>query len=323
MVAHLAFALDGTMVHEATSVGRAARELTWFGIDGAQTGLNAESRRFTLASLSGDGELVAATVENDQGQSELWLHHVTRGGLTKLTVDDHDYRYPTWTPDGSLIYLRSLRGQNARIHRWNVLGGEEPRELMDPGTIWYVPADVSPDGRHLVGFMWDTETDKHWDIEVVSLEGDPSPRRFAASTAHEMEPCFSPDGRWIAYDSDRSGSFEVYIKRFPEQGAAIQVSRSGGRRPFWDPRGGKLYFYDGDEKALMAADVVLGPTPTADVPAPLVEIPPELAPGYWESWARSMAADGRLLLISNTGTPASRIDVVLNWFDELRRLAPR
>ena len=73
----------------------------------------------------------------------------------------------------------------------------------------------------------------------------------------------------------------------------------------------------------MAADVVLGPTPTADAPAPLVEIPPELAPGYWESWARSMAADGRLLLISNTGTPASRIDVVLNWFDELRRLAPR
>jgi serine/threonine-protein kinase len=323
MVAHLAFALDGTLVHEAGGAASAARELTWFGLDGEQSVLSAGSRRFTVARLSDDSDRVAVTVQNDQGRSELWIHDVSRGGLTKLTMDDHDYQYPTWTPDGqSLIYVRSLRGQNARVFRWNVLGGEDPQELMDPGTIWFVPEDVSPDGQHLVGFTWDTETDKHWDLVVVSLEGDPTPQRFAASTGNELEPRFSPDGRWIAYDSDRSGSFEVYLKRFPEQGAAIQVSRGGGRRALWDPRGEKLYFYDGDERALMAVDVVLGPTPGAGMPERVAEIPPELAPGEWDPWG-SIAADGRLLVVSKPGGPDSHIDVVLNWFDELRRLAPR
>jgi Tol biopolymer transport system component len=136
-----------------------------------------------------------------------------------------------------------------------------------------------------------------------------------------MYPQFSPDGSWIAYESDRSGSSEVYVKRFPEEGAAIQISRGGGERPLWDPRGGKLYYFDDDANVLMAVEIELAETPRVGVPERVADIPPDLAPDGWTPWG-SVAADGRLLLVSNPARSATHVDVVLGWFDELRRLAP-
>jgi serine/threonine-protein kinase len=322
MMANLAFSDDGTMIHEVGGADHTAREIVWLGLDGERSASSAGSRRFTTAKLSDDGDRVAVTIANDKGRDELWLHDTERGGLTKLTVDDHDYGYPTWMPDGqSLIYMRVQRGQEARIHRWNVLTGEEPQVLLDPGTVWYVPEDVSPDGLHLIGFVWDQETDKHWDLEVVPLQGEPTPRRFAVSPSHEMYPQFSPDGEWVAYAADRSGTFEIYVKRFPEEGATIQISQGGGERPFWDPRGGKLYYLTDEADALMAVDITLSAPPRVGTPERVVGIPPNLGPDGWAPWG-SIAADGRLLLLSDPARSATHLNVVLGWFEELKGLAP-
>jgi len=126
MVAHLAFALDGTMVHEAASIGSATRELIWFGMDGEKAALNAEGRSFTLARLSGDRERVVVTVENDQGQSELWLHHVTRGGLTKRLIRQGSVSERA--VDQKPSFRGCPRGQNP-----------EPRDVSIPLSGFRVP----------------------------------------------------------------------------------------------------------------------------------------------------------------------------------------
>ncbi len=136
-----------------------------------------------------------------------------------------------------------------------------------------------------------------------------------------MYPRFSPDGDWIAYTSDRSGSDEIYVKRFPEEGAAFQVSHGGGKRPLWDPRGGKLYYFTDDAKALLAVDITLSAPPRVGAPERFIDIPPDLAPDGWAPWG-SITADGRLLVVSDPVRSATHVDVVLNWFDELRSLAP-
>jgi serine/threonine protein kinase len=322
MMVNFAFADDGTMVYEAGALGSSDHGLVWFDEDDGLSLLTDESRPFRGARLSTDGKYAAVTIGDDQDRGKLWLHDLAQDRLTMLTVDDHDYEYPVWTPDGqSVIYLRSLRGQAPQVHRWNVRAGEPSEVLLDPGTVWYLPEDVSPDGRYLASFIWDPETDTHWDLEVVSLEGDLTRRRFAEGPDDEMFPRFSPDGNWLAYTSDRSGAEEIYIKRFPERGAAIQVSRSGGDRPLWGPRGDTMYYIGEDDGALMKVEIELGAPPRIGTPQRVADLPSGLAPVSWYPWGH-VAPDGRLLLVRRPERSVARINIVLNWFDELRRLAP-
>ena len=156
--------------------------------------------------------------------------------------------------------------------------------MFEPGTIWYVPDNVSPDGRWLAGFIWDVETDTHWDVEIVSLEGEITRERFSPGPHNEWFPRFSPDGGWLAYTSDRSGQNEVYIKRFPERGAPIQVSRGGGRRPLWSRSGDELYYLAWDKKpALMRVEIELGASPRVGEAQP-IDLPSDLMPHDWSPW---------------------------------------
>jgi Tol biopolymer transport system component len=124
-----------------------------------------------------------------------------------------------------------------------------------------VDTTVSPDGSTLASFIWDVETDIHWDIELVSLTGEPERRLFTPSPRNEMHPEFSPDGNWIAYTSGHGDSSEIYVKAFPERGAAIQVSRGGGSRAFWDPDGDALFFLGENDTVLMRTEFTTGATP--------------------------------------------------------------
>jgi Tol biopolymer transport system component len=161
------------------------------------------------------------------------------------------------------------------------------------------------------------------DIWVLPLEGDGEPRPFLQIPFNDRMPDLSPDGRWMAYYSDESGQSEVYVQPFPGPGRRLQISTDGGRNPVWSPNGREL-FYVGYPRMIMAVDVVTEPDFTAGTPRVLFEAPHFVGVGR----GYDITPDGQRFVMvrrdEEAASPAGgrQLNVVLNWFEELKRLVP-
>ena len=175
------------------------------------------------------------------------------------------------------------------------------------------PSSWSPDGKHLL--YYNVSSDTSWDIHVLDLEGEPNPRPFVKTPFIEIRARFSPDGRWVAYQSNESGRSEVYVQAFPGPGGKWQISTAGGFEPQWGPNGAEL-FYSTPDRQMMRVDVQIGETFEAGIPEALFTA--SLRPITVNS-RYLVSPDGqRLLLLSplvEDSTPPTT--VVVNWTAEL------
>ena len=163
---------------------------------------------------------------------------------------------PVWSPDGSRIIWRSNRDGRYDLY-WKAASGAGPDELLlKSSNISKVPTDWSLDGRFLIYYEIDPKTKR--DIWVLPLSGDRKPFPFLQTESSEAAGQLSPDGRWMAYTSDQSGAFEIYVRSFPSGGGQWQVSTKGGTGPCWRRDGKELFYYAPDGK-LMAVEVKSGP----------------------------------------------------------------
>jgi Tol biopolymer transport system component len=178
----------------------------------------------------------------------------------------------------------------------------------------------SPDGQALAFTELDATTG--WDIWIMELRGDRKPQPFLQTPANESGPIFSPDGRWVAYWSDESGRSEIYVRPFPGPGGKVQISTEGGTEPMWARNGRELFYRNSDK--MMASDVETRPAFAASKPKLLFE-------GHYETGIFAfdtnydVSPDGQNFLMVKAGeqeSAATQLNVVLNWSDELRRLAP-
>ena len=170
------------------------------------------------------------------------------------------------------------------------------------------------DGRHLIFREQDSTTQR--DIWVLSLEGEPEAWPFFQVPSEEDAPALSPDGRWLAYASDMSGRYEIYVNSFPDPGLRIPVSLTGGTEPVWSRDGSELFYRNGSE--LIAVDVETRPRFRVRNREVLFEGPYTLWP-YHSNY--DVHPDGqRFVMIKPYEGDSPRLVVVLNWFDELRRL---
>ncbi len=182
-----------------------------------------------------------------------------------------------------------------------------------------MPGSWSPDGQVLA--FSELSPTNGWDVWVLKLESDRKPRPFLQTPSNESIPMFSPDGRWLAYESDESGREEIYVRPFPGPGSKWQISADGGTEPVWARSGRELFYRNGDE--MMAADIATQPSFSARKPKVLFE-------GHYESYGPfssyyDVSPDGQRFLMvkeNQQGTSASQINVVLNWFEELKRRVP-
>ena len=174
---------------------------------------------------------------------------------------------------------------------------------------------ISPDGR-LVVFV-EAHPTNLFDIKTVTLDGERVVEPLLATPFAESRPSISPDGRWMAYQSDESGQFDVYVRPFPDvDGGKWQVSRDGGNSPVW-ARDGKELFY-GNGQAMTRVAVATEPTFSASMPELLFE-GPYVARGR----SHDVAPDGeRLLMVKRSTDTPREIHVVLNWFEELKARVP-
>jgi serine/threonine-protein kinase len=253
----------------------------------------------------------------EQGNVDIWLYDFARDSLTRLTFDAGEDILPTWTPDGRRIVFASNRIGPMDLY-WIAADGGVPEKVLlaEPGG--QMPGSCSPDG-HLLAYT-EGPGETGFDIWVLPLEGTGKPRPFLQTPFQERAPAFSPDGRWIAYTSDETGREEVYVRPFPGPGEKWRISIDGGTEPIWSHDEKELFFRSGER--MMVAAVRAGASFEARKPAVLFESRSETDPPFRTF---QVSADGRRFLMvrrSEPDSPTMPIAVVLNWFEELRRLVP-
>lgn len=309
---NFAVSRSGTLAYVSGEPPSNLRRLVWVDRTGGADPLPIEPGRIGPARIAPRGRFLAFPMDDD-----VWVHDLERGTTSRLTQESSNY-YLLWTPDGERIVFTSLREGTPTLWCKRVDGSEDARPLA-PSEDAQIAGSFSPDGRLLAFHAIHPETGG--DLSILPLEGDEAPIDFLATPAWEGAPQFSPDGRWLAYVSDETGRFEIYVRPYPGPGRKWQISRDGGRSPLWPPDGSELFYRSGD--AMMAVDVTT--EPSFDAGAPRVVFRGE----YWNAafgdvLDYDVSSDGEHFLMvqeEETSEPV-RIHVVLNWFEELKRLVP-
>jgi Tol biopolymer transport system component len=197
-----------------------------------------QDQPFWLPRFSPDGTRIA--FGGTGGQGDIWMHDLVGGSTSKLTFDGQDNNDPVWHPAGtSLAFSRDSDVKD--LYVLSTEGGNPVPVVAQDGLQW--TTDWSPDGRHLVFTNVDAETENQ-DIWVAPVGEDGNPRPFLATPHAEGAGRISPNGRWLAYSSDESGRYEVYVQSFPQPGNKRLISTGGGEDPIWGPTGQELFYWN-------------------------------------------------------------------------------
>ena len=307
----------GVLAHRAGSGAR--RQLVW--VDRAGKMLDGigpvDESGPAYPELSPDAQRVAV-LRVVQGNPDVWLVDVGRGVPTRFTFDAAIDSAPVWSPDGSRIVFRSTRNGVWDLFEKPSTGAADERPLLVTSQN-KGPQDWSRDGRFLLYSTQDPKTQS--DLWALPLMGEQKSFPVLQSSFDEMEGQFSPDGRWLAYVSNESGRYEVYIRTFPEAGGKWLVSAAGGVQPRWR-RDGRELFYVAPDTRLMAVPLRVAPDAHALEAGPPVPLFPSrlatggniAAAGFQARAQYAVAADGRFLMnIAADDGVTSPITIVQNW----------
>jgi len=305
------FSSDGTLVYVPARPD-AENTLVWVDQEGNTQPLTEIRRVFHSPRLSPDGRRVAVTIGGPNGN--IWIYDIARETLTPLTFEGFNH-IPVWTLDGKRLTFNSSRGGPMNIF-WMLADGSGEAEQLSTGLENQIPSSWSPDG--VLAYIQGVGTD--WDIWVLPLEGERKPRKFIDNQFIKRYPKFSPDGRWMAFSSNRSGQHEVYVMPYPGPGSVVQISTDGGREPVW-ARSGRELFYRNEDK-MMGVPIETKPAFEAGTPRLLFE--GVYARGFLPLFSNyDVDSEGRFLMVKEGEQGPRQIHVVLNWFEELKRLVPR
>ncbi len=326
-VRQYAISESGTLAYiPGTSGGAAAeRTLVWVNREGKEESLSAPPNDYLVFRISPDGKRVALFVSSTP-KASIWIWDIVRETITRLTFDeDVDSCDPLWTLDGKRIVYTSSRESvflgKGDIY-WKAADGTGDVEKLasSPGRALF-PRSWSRDGKNLVVFEYTSSMQS--DIGLISVEGDHARKPLLQEKYMEKDPRISPDGRWMAYASNESGKYEVYVRPFPEVNKGKwQVSTSGGNTPLWSPDDRELFYRSGD--SAMAVPVETEPAFKPGKPTVLFRGTFPGYPGvdtpdftYWD-----ISSDGKRFLMLKDAEAPRKINVVVNWIDELKQRVP-
>jgi Tol biopolymer transport system component len=317
---------SGTLIYVPETMDSAGRRtLVWADREGKEEPLPAPANHYNdYFKISPDGTRVALSIHNADGNGDIWIYDLVRGTMTRLTFDEARAGDVRWTLDGKrIIFGYAPRGRNYGIYWKSAAGTGKADQIASfpNGGIW--PESLSSDGNTLLfGQYNDANTNSN--IGMLSLESDRTPKLLLQEKYDEGDPEISPDGRWIAYQSNESGRWEIFVRSFPDvdSGERWQVSTSGGESPVWSPNGKELFYRSPD--AIMAVSV---------------ETKPGFKPGkskilFLNKYGGpfDIHPDGKRFLIlkppaptgeaSTTAGPRQKINIVVNWFEELKARVP-
>jgi eukaryotic-like serine/threonine-protein kinase len=276
-------------------------QLTWLNREGkpSATPLDPDSNSLVAPEISPDGKRVAVD-RTVQGNRDVWLIDFVRGGMTRFTSNAAADGYPVWFPDGNHIAFETNRKGDFDIYVRALNGTEQEQPLVEgPGQQW--PEDISRDRKFLL-FIGEG------DLWALPLAGGDH-KAFKVATARNGQ--FSPDGRWVAFETDESGRAEVVVQSFPEPFGRWSVSTAGGQWPRWSVDGKELYFVV-DGKMMASTIHGSGSSFEAETPKVLFPVHVESSRGGHPPYA--VSGDGRFLVNQFTeATSNNPITLILNW----------
>jgi serine/threonine-protein kinase len=317
-------AQDGSLVYLAGDVDievGAKRTLVWVDRRGREEAINAPPRAYVYPRISPDGTKVAVDVRDQD--LDIWVWNFARATLTRLTFDPGLDQSPLWTPDGRRVVFGSTPKEPMNLF-WQAADGTGAVERLTTSPNSQFPNAFSPDLTRLV--LWEERPGMGSDLFILTMEGERRVQPLIQTSFSEHNAEVSPDGRWLTYQSNESGQFEVYVRPFPQvDGGRWQVSTGGGTAPVWARSGRGLFYFvapraddDGADSARphvyfrQAAACVRGPVSRGNT-----------------GRTYDVSADGqRFLMIkeaasTNEAAAPPQIVVVQNWHEELKRLVPR
>jgi Tol biopolymer transport system component len=314
-VAQYSLSATGSLVYVPGSIQPDQRKLVWVTRNGTEQPIAAPARAYRIPRLSPDSRRVVVAIDDEGAQT--WQYDLSREALTRLTFGGTVNQAPVWSPDGKRVAFQSNREGPLNVFS-QLADGSGGLERLTSGSS---PAanSWSSDGQ-LLAFV-DVDPTTGWDIWVLRLS-DHKAQPFLQTASNESAPTFSPDGHWLAYVSDETGHWEVYVQPYPGPGGKWQISVDGGTEPAWNPNGRELFYRSG--RKMMAAEIVTQLGFTVGKPRVLFESDFLLTPLQFSNY--DVSQDGQrflMLKLDDAGeTAPAQINVVLNWFEELKRLAP-
>jgi len=309
------FSQTGSLIYRSGEGGGGLLTVQWLDAAGKTQPLLAKPDAYVRPSLSPDGNKLAIST------SDIWVYEWQRDTMTRLTFGPAASTYPIWGPDGRYILFQAPGGMF-----WTRSDGAgKPQPLTQSKNLQY-PWSFTSDGKRLAFHELTPENqDDLWTVPVESdgaglRAGKPEP--FLQTPFDERHASFSPDGRWLAYSSNESGSYQVYVRAFPDKGGKWQVSNSGGLYPLFSRNGHELFFRTEENQILVASYMVKGASFVADKPRVWSE--KKLANiGLFANY--DLAPDGkRIAALMPAETPQeqkaqNRVIFLENFFDEVRR----
>jgi Tol biopolymer transport system component/predicted Ser/Thr protein kinase len=326
-------ARNGTLVYLSGKSSNARWPVAWMDSTGKTKLLLAAPGQYYTPRFSADGNRLALAVRS-AGGDDIQVYDWQRDTMTRLTFTQRS-THPVWTPDAKHIAFefQSPGGYSIRWARADGAGEAQPL-LESKGELR--PYSFSPDGKRLS--YTEQAVDTGWDLWTLPVDvSDPEhpkpgrPGIFLRTQFDELEPAFSPDGRWITYTSNESGGIEVYVRPFPGGTASgsgkWQISTGGGLHPIWSRNGRELFYETPDDHIMVAAYTASADSFAANKPRPWSNTQ-ILQPGAFQNWVLDLAPDGKRFAVfprpESTGEQKGsvHVTVLLNFFDELRRSVP-
>jgi len=291
-----------------TGASTTTSQLVWFDRSGKALGVLGPPTLYRQPSLSPDGLRVA--VERPDfvsGEGDIWILDSVRSQETRFTIDPAWDRLPLWSPSGdSIAYLSQANGRWG-VYRKPANGEGEAQRLFESPTLKW-PTDWSRDGRWIL--YDDLQQQTRYDIYMLAADGSHPPRPLVQDQGDDRHGQFSPNGRFLAYSSNASGRWEVFVQPLSGEGK-WQISMAGGDQPRWNPSGREI-FYINLSGQLMAVPVRADGAFQHGAAEPLFNTS---IPAYIQGWRYSVSPDGQRFLV-NTGqteTPSNFVHVLLNW----------
>jgi serine/threonine-protein kinase len=317
-----AMSADGSLVYVSGTNPGIRRSLVWVDREGREEVLDAPPRAYTSPRISPDGTRVALNPRDEE--NDVWIWDFVRETLTRLTFDPGQDRFPLWSPDGRRIAFSSQRDKSRGNPFWQAADGTGTVERLAESDRQVFPTSFSPDGTRLLVYGDAPGNPDDDDVAVVQPQGEGRLMPLLHTMFREQNAELSPDGRWLAYNSNESGRDEVYVRPFPDvEKGRWQVSTGGGVQPLWARNGRELFFRSGAALMVVPVQTDRGfAAGNAKVVFEGVYATPLGGRSY------DVSLDGRRFLMIKEGAAAGdtarrpQIILVQNWSEELKRLLP-
>jgi len=315
LIRKVAFAVsDNGLLVAQTGSGVALSQPVWFNRKGNEVGALSKPGVYQNLSIAPNGKSVAVDQTDMGSQSQnpdVWTYELQRDNSKRLTFDPSGHVVPVWSPDASRLLFSSNQDLNFDLYMKRSDGAQEEKSILREDVDKW-PNDWSSDGKYIL-FVRGTDL---WFINFADLKT----KLFLKAPSVLRNGQFSPDGKWVAYASNETGKWEIYVTSFPEPRGKWQVSTGGGEQPRWRRDGKELFYLSSDYK-MMAAPVTTGANFDRGTPIALFQTTPRQAVSLPDFFVYDVSRDGQRFLINTQvkqeeTTPMS---VVLNWTAKLNK----